>query len=140
MLDILLWGAVTGLIHFCVIGAIYGNPFVDKVYAQAMKEEPGVKDWPVKPKYLVTQFLGTQVEIYVLAFAYGWLRPLLDIDGAAGTALLGLAFSGIRVFPRSWNMWIQSTYPNRLIAIESVAGVVSTFVVVFALHFLLPGA
>jgi hypothetical protein len=27
MLDILLWGAVTGLIHFCVIGAIYGNPF-----------------------------------------------------------------------------------------------------------------
>ncbi len=138
MTDVLIWGAVTGLIHVMITGALYGNPLVDGIYARAMKEEPGVKDWPSKPKYLLTQILGTQVEVYILAFAYAWLRPLLDMEPMAATLVLGVAFSGIRVYPRSWNMWIQSTYPNRMIAIETVAGVISTFTIMVALHFLLP--
>ncbi len=139
MLDVLIWGAVTGVIHVAITGGLYGNPIVDRIYAQAMKEEPGVKDWPSKPRYLVTQILGTQVEVYILAFAFAWLHPLLDMDAMTATLLLGLVFSGIRVYPRSWNMWIQSTYPNRMIGIETVVGVISTFTVVVALHFLLPG-
>jgi len=140
MLDILIWGAVVGVIHVVVTGGLYGNPVVDGIYSRAMKEEAGVKDWPSKARYLITQILGTQVEIYILAFSYAWLRPLLDVDGLNGALLLGVAFCGIRVYPRSWNMWIQSTYPNRLIGIETLVGVISTFTVVGGLHFLLPGA
>ncbi len=139
MLDILIWGAVVGVIHVMVTGALYGNPVVDGIYARAMKEEPGVKDWPSKPRYLVTQILGTQVEVYILAAVFAWLHPRLGLEAMTATLLLGVAFSGIRVYPRSWNMWIQSTYPNRMIGIETFAGVVSTFTIVVGLHYLLPG-
>jgi len=139
MFDILIWGAVVGLIHVMVTGGLYGNPVVDGMYAAAMKDEPGVKDWPSKGRYLTTQILGTQVEVYVLAFTYAFLHPLLGMKAMSATLLLGVIFCGIRVYPRSWNMWIQSTYPNRLIAIETMGGVVSTFTVVLGLHFLLPG-
>ncbi len=136
LLDALLWGLVAGVIHFVVTGALYGNPLVDGLYQQAMKDEPGVKDWPSRPRYLVTQVSGTQVEIWILALGYFWLRPLLGMEGLGGAVALAVLFSGVRVYPRFWNMWIQSTYPNRLLAIEAVFGVISTFTIVLALHFL----
>ena len=136
LVSALLWGLVAGVVHTVVTGALYGNPLVDRVYQRAMMEEPGVKDWPSRPRYLLTQIAGTQVEIWILAIGFLWLRPLLGVQGLAGTALLALLFSGIRVYPRFWNMWIQSTYPDRMLAIEAFAGVVGTFVVVGVLHFL----
>ncbi len=132
----LLWGLVAGVIHFVVTGALYGNPIVDGIYQRAMKEEPGVKDHPSRARYLITQVAGTQIEIWILAIAFLWLRPLIGVEGMAGTLLLGLLFSGIRVYPRFWNMWIQSTYPNRMLAIELVNGVISTYTIVIALHLL----
>ncbi len=136
LISALLWGLVVGIIHFVMTGALYGNPFVDRIYQQAMKQEPGVKDWPSRARYLVTQVAGTQVEIWILAIGFLWLRPLIGVEGLAGALLLGVLFSGIRVYPRFWNMWIQSTYPNRMLAIEAVNGVISTFTVVLALHWL----
>ena len=53
-----------------------------------------------------------------------------------GALLLGFLFAGIRIYPRSWNMWIQSSYPNRLIWIESVNGVLSTLAIITALELL----
>jgi len=132
----LIWGLVAGVIHFVVTGALYGNPIVDGIYQKAMKEEPGVRVWPSRARYLITQVSGTQVEVWILAIAYLWLRPLIGVEGMLGTLLLGLFFSGIRVYPRFWNMWIQSTYPRRMLAIEFVNGVISTYTIVLALHFL----
>jgi len=109
---------------------------VDRIYQQAMKEEPGVRDWPSRARYLVTQVSGTQVEVWILAIGYLWLRPLIGVEGPLGSVLLALLFSGIRVYPRFWNTWIQSTYPNRMLAIEAVNGVISTFTIVAVLHFL----
>ncbi len=67
LVSALLWGLVAGVIHFMLIGALYGNPFVDAIYQKAMKEEPGVKGWPSRPKYLLIQLAGTQVEVWILA-------------------------------------------------------------------------
>ena len=129
VIQIALWGAVTGLIHFVLVGALYGNPIVDKLYKEAQQNEPGVKHWPSIPKYMITQFLGTQIEVYILAATYIWLRPLVPFTGYTCALVLGAVFSGIRVYPRFWNMWIQSTYPNRLLAIEFVNGIISTFAI-----------
>jgi hypothetical protein len=134
--QVLLWGTAVGVIHFVVIGAVYGNPLVDANYKAAQKAEPGVRKWPSQPRYLLTQFLGTQVEVYLLTLGYFWLRPKIGIDGTNGTLALALLFAGIRVYPRFWNMWIQSTYPNRLLGIELINGTLSTLTIVFALHIL----
>lgn len=134
--QMLLWGTVAGLVHFVVVGALYGNPFIDRIYKNAQKTEAGVRKWSSQPKYLITQFLGTQIEVYILTISFLWLRPLVPVTGLTGAIVLGLLFAGIRVYPRFWNMWIQSTYPSRLLKIEFVNGIVSTLTIVVALHYL----
>ena len=136
LVDILLWGTVIGIIHFMVVGGLYQNPLVANIYAAA-QAEPGVKAWTDPKKYVLSMFLGTQVEVFILTGAYLYLRQFLDGPGDTTTALvLGGLFAGIRVYPRFWNMWIQSSYPNRLLAIEFVNGTISTFVIVVGLSLL----
>jgi len=132
----LILGLLMGLIHFVVIGILYGNPWIDGIYQKAQKTEPGVKKWASKAKYLSFQFLGTQVEVFILAVGFVWLRPLIQVEGLYGALLLGLLFSGIRVYPRFWNMWIQSTYPIQLLAIEVINGTISTLIIICGLQLL----
>lgn len=129
VVNILIWGLVAGVIHFVVIGLLYGNPFIDKIYKEAKKEEAGVKEWPSMKKYMPIQFCGTQIEVFILTGAYLWLRQYVPLEGISCSLGLGLVFAGIRVYPRFWNMWIQSTYPNRLLGIEFVNGVISTLLI-----------
>jgi hypothetical protein len=131
---VLLWGALAGVVHFIVIGVLYGNPLVDRQYSRAAVESPAVKRWSSKPRYLAIQFLGTQVEVYLLTAAFIWLRPLIGFHGYCGALLLGGLLAALRVYPRFWNMWIQTTYPNRLLAIEAVNGTVGTLVVALLLQ------
>jgi hypothetical protein len=47
---------------------------------------------------------------------------------------LGILLAATRVYPRFWNMWIQTTYPNRLLAIDVVNGTLGTLAIVFFLQ------
>lgn len=136
IMHIALFGSIIGIAHFVVVGALYGNPFVARLYRAAEANEPGVRSWPSRGRYLVTQFLGTQVEVFILAAAYFWLRPLVGIHGVAGTLLLALLLAAVRVYPRFWNMWIQSTYPTVLLKVELVNGILSSIVIVIGLDLL----
>jgi hypothetical protein len=133
-LTVLLWGAVAGLVHFAFIAAAYGNPIVDRISAQAEATSPAVKQWASKPRYFVTQFFGTQVEVYILTLGFVWLRPLVGPPGYFGALLLGSLLAAIRVYPRFWNMWVQTTYPNRLLAVEVVNGTLGTLVIALFLQ------
>jgi len=126
---VLLWGAAAGVVHFIFIALAYGNPIVDRISAKAEAESPAVRQWASKPKYFVTQFLGTQIEVYILTIGFVWLRPLVDLRGYAGALILGSLFAAIRVYPRFWNMWVQTTYPRRLLAVEVVNGTLGTLVI-----------
>lgn len=134
IIQVLNLGLFIGVIHFLIIGALYGNPFIDRIYQLAQKSEPGVKKWSSKIRYLLIQFLGTQIEVFILTFAFLWIRPLVPIAGVEGAVLLGLLFAAIRVYPRFWNMWIQSTYPNKMLAIEFVNGIISTLIIEIGLQ------
>jgi hypothetical protein len=134
MAMVTLWGAVAGVVHFVFIALAYGNPIVDRISAKAEAESPAVRQWPSKPKYFATQFLGTQVEVYILTTGFAWLRPLVDPRGYGGALLLGCMFAAIRVYPRFWNMWVQTTYPRRLLAVEVVNGTLGTLVVALFLQ------
>jgi hypothetical protein len=128
METVLLWGAVAGVVHFVAIGLLYGNPVVDRMYVDAATD-PAVRKWPSKPRYLATQFLGTQVEVYILTLAFWWLRPAVHVEGYAGAAAVGVLLAAVRVYPRFWNMWIQTTYPRRLLAVEIINGSIGTLVI-----------
>lgn len=136
LVQILLWGLVVGLIHFFIIGILYGNPIIDKIYQNAQKQEPGVKEWTSRIKYLVIQFLGTQIEVFIITAGYFWIQSFYKINGVYEIFVIGLLFAGLRVYPRFWNMWIQSTYPNVLLLIEAINGTISTYVIVITLSLL----
>jgi hypothetical protein len=125
---ILLWGAAAGLVHFVAIALLYANPITDKL-SRELEKAPAVRQWRSQPRYFITQFFGTQVEIYILTTGYLWLRPKLDLAGLTGAFALGGLLAATRVFPRFWNMWIQTTYPHRLLAIEVINGTIGTLVV-----------
>jgi hypothetical protein len=131
---VLLWGAVAGVVHFLFIGLAYGNPLVDRISAKAEAESPAVRQWASKPRYFVTQFLGTQVEVYILTLAFLWLRPLIGWPGYGGALALGFLLAATRVYPRFWNMWIQTNYPRRLLMIEVVNGTLGTLAILVFLQ------
>ncbi len=136
IVDILLWGLVIGVIHFAIVGALYQNPWVARLYRDA-EGDPGVRKWESKKAYIAWMFAGTQVEVFILAGAYLYLRQLFAAAEGLDTALiLAGILAGVRVYPRFWNMWIQSSYPNRLLAVEAVNGTVGTFVIVLGLKLL----
>jgi hypothetical protein len=33
--NIIVWGLATGVVHFVAIGILYGNPWIDRLYARA---------------------------------------------------------------------------------------------------------
>ena len=43
IITVLLWGAVAGLVHFVVIGFLYGNPLTERISAGAEAESPAVR-------------------------------------------------------------------------------------------------
>src|SRR5581483_11922735 len=107
----LVWGAAAGVAHFVVIAILYANPWVDRYSAEANKHV-SVRQWSSMPRYFVTQFFGTQVEVYLMTFAFFWTRPLAP-PGYAGALAAGALIAALRVYPRFWNMWIQTTFPRR---------------------------
>jgi len=134
ILKTLIWGSLIGIIHFIIVGILYQNPIVGRFYKEAAGN-PGVKKWDSQRKYLISMFLGTQIEIYLMTIGF-----LFIISGLgktfSNTLILALIFAGIRVYPRFWNMWIQSTYPNKLLITEFVNGIIGSFVIVFGLYLL----
>jgi len=131
----LLYAALMGLAHYVVLGALYGNPLVDRLYKAAQANAPGVRDWRGQtPRYLALMFAGTMVEALLIAAAAVALRPALTQPGLAGAAQLALLFTGLRVYPRLFNMWIQSTYPGHLLAVEAAFGTVGTFLIVLGME------
>ena len=135
LLTLVVWGTLAGIVHFILIGILYGNPLVERISAKAEKESPAVKKWTSQPKYFLIQFLGTQVEVYILTLAFVWIRPLIALPPWEGWIVLGLLFSAIRIYPRFWNMWVQSTYPFRLLVVEFVNGTLGTLAITAFLQF-----
>jgi hypothetical protein len=135
---IAIWGAAAGLFHFVLIALLYGNPIADRLAAKYEPGSPACRVWASKPKYFVTQFFGTQVEVYILTTAFIWLRPSIDLPGYAGALALGALLAATRVYPRFWNMWIQTTYPRPLLAVEVVNGTVGTVAIILFLQAVTP--
>jgi len=134
--DVLLWGLAIGIVHFVVVGTLYANPLVARQYEKA-KKSSGVKIWENQKEYLIKMFLGTQIEVYILTAAYLYLRQMFPSPTSFSTAVaLAVVVTVVRVYPRFWNMWIQSTYPNNLLVIELLNGIIGTFVIVMGVWLL----
>lgn len=133
ILEILLKGLIVGIIHYIIVGILYMNPIIDRIYKDAQKEYPSVKMRNSTSDYLTKQFLGTQIEIWIITASYFFLKQYLPFSNIEIGIYLGIIFSGIRIYERFWNMYIQTTYPKKLLLIEFINGIIGTFIITISL-------
>lgn len=127
-LQVIIAGFVASLAWFILGGGLYMNPWVAKLYKNH-EGSPGLKVWKNQPKYLVTMYLlGILLPTMILAVVFYYLQPALSDSMAMQTLELGLILIGVRMLPRLIDMWLQSTYPNKLLAVEIVNGSILSFV------------
>ncbi len=136
IIEILLKGLIVGIIHYIIVGILYMNPIIDKIYKEAQKKHPSVKIRNSTSNYLTKQFLGTQIEIWIITAAFFFLKQYLPFSNIETGLYLGLFFSGIRIYERFWNMYIQTTYPKNLLLIEFFNGIIGTFIITISLSLL----
>jgi len=125
-----VWGGfVAAIVWFIVGGALYMNPFAAKIYKEA-ENSPGLKKWPNVPKYLGLQFTGgVLAQCLLWAFVFDLVKPALPEGALLRGIVFGLILIAVKIFPRFFDMWIQTTYPNKLLAIEFVNGTIGSFII-----------
>jgi hypothetical protein len=116
----LLIGFIVSIAWFIAGGILYMNPLVAKLYKK-FEDHPGMKKWDNQKKYLTYMYLlGALIPCLIFAFIYESLSPI-------GIVHFGLIFLGIRIIPRFVDMWMQSSYPTKILGIEIVNGTILSF-------------
>lgn len=129
-----LFGAfIASIIWFIVGGLLYMNPFVARIYKDA-ETSPALKKWASIPNYLSLHYVGILIQCLLWAVVFALIKPVLPETILLKGIIFGVILIAIKIFPRFFDMWIQSTYPGRLLAVEFINGTVGSFIigVVFA--------
>ena len=129
ILQILLSGFIVSIAWFIIGSILYTNPTITKIY-KSFEKHPGMKKWESKIKYIITMyFTGALIPSLIMAFVYEFISPVSILH-------FGLILFGLRIIPRFFDMWIQSSYPNKLLYIEIVNGTILSFVAAATFHFI----
>jgi len=136
-LQVVLGGVVASVAWFIAGGALYMNPFVTGVYKNA-EASSALKKWPSVPRYIALQYIGILAQCLLWAFVFALVNSALP----EGLLIRGLVFGFIlvvvKIFPRFYDMWIQSTYPGRLLAIELVNGTIGSLIIGMVFAYTIP--
>ena len=121
-------GLVASIAWFIVGGALYGNPLVAKIYKDA-GNSPALKKWPSTPKYIGLQYVGILAQCLLWAFVFALVKSALPEPLLIKGLVFGVILIAIKIFSRFYDMWIQSTYPNNLLAIEFINGSIGSLLI-----------
>ncbi|WP_280263958.1 hypothetical protein [Nocardia wallacei] len=137
VVEVLVWGLVAGLANSAAMVALYLTPWVKRI--QAAHKAIGDAGHEPRPRAngFALQFLGTQVEVYIMTVGFAWLSPLAGPSGLAGALLLAVLFGALRVVAPVWALWVQGTYSRGYLAVEVTGGLLGSVVVVLTLYLLL---
>lgn len=128
ILRILLGGFLASVASFIVLGGLYGNPAVAKIYKNAEKS-PALKKWESNPKYIFMQYVGMLIQCLLWAFVFAVVKPALPAAPLCAGLVFGLFIMVMKIFPRLFDMWIQTYYPGNLLVTEFINGSIGGFLV-----------
>ena len=132
----LLGGLIAAVIWFVIGGILYMNPFIAKIYKSA-EDSPAIKKWGSTPVYLGLQFVGILAQCILWASVFIVVEPVLPGGALAKGFVFAHVLFVIKIFPRFFDMWIQTTYPEKLLGIEFVNGAISCLVIGFVFAYTL---
>lgn len=135
--QIILSGFLASLAWFIIGGGLYLNPFVAKIYKN-LEASPGFKKWQDNKKYLLNMyFLGNLVQCLLFALVYSFIQSIFPESLFLKTFYFGLILIAIKILPRLIDMWLQTTYPNKLLLVEVINGAIGSFVMAFVITFII---
>jgi hypothetical protein len=116
---------VAGFIVWAVLGGLlYMNPLIADYFARFVGS-PGLQLWRDDTvKYLIYIHIGGLVQVLMYAVVFAVVKDALPMK----KLLRGLTFAIIMivmmVLPRFFIMWIQTTYPEPLLVIDLINGII----------------
>ena len=125
----LIGALAASIVWFFVGAAVYMNPVVARIYAH-YEDTPTVKDREDTKTFLINTFLfSILIQCILFAFVYAYLQSLLPDDILLITLYFGLILIAVKIIPRFFDMWMQSTYPPTLLTIEAINGAIGSFII-----------
>lgn len=124
-------GVVATIVWFIIGAVVYMNPFVAKIYKK-YEETPSVKNRKdVKTFILNTFVFSILIQCLLFAFVYLFIQPILPGTLILNTVYFGIILVAVKIIPRFFDMWVQSSYPPTLLTIEIINGAIGSFVIAF---------
>ncbi|MBI5037038.1 DUF1761 family protein [Candidatus Micrarchaeota archaeon] len=121
-------GVIASIVWFVVGGALYMNPFVAGIYKNA-ENSPALKKWKDTKQYIGLQYVGILLQCLLWAFVFALIKDALPGPALFKGLWFGAILVALKIIPRFYDMWIQTNYPNKLLAIEFVNGFIGSFVI-----------
>ena len=133
----ILGGVAATIVWFIVGAVVYMNPFVAKIYKK-YEETPSVKNRKDVKKFIVNTFVfGILIQCLLFAFVYLFIQSILPGNLLLNTFYFGIILVAVKIIPRFFDMWVQSSYPTQLLTIEIINGTIGSFVIAFVFAVLL---
>lgn len=124
----LLAVVVSHIIHFVLIGLLYMNPFVAGLYKK-FEKHPAMRQWDSQGKFMMSMFFLSLLEIVFVGLIYISIVQVLPNDFWLKGIVFGLLLAGVRVYSRFLSMFLQTSYPAKLLAVEFVNGLIGCVII-----------
>ncbi len=129
-------GFVASIVFFIYRSIIYKNTSVEKMRRDP-NSPPALKKWHNVPKKIIFQYLVILIQciLWAVVFVLGILFDVLPDGFYMKGFTLGSVMAIVNIVPIYLKMWIESTYPNKLLAIGFAKGVVGNYILGFTLAY-----
>lgn len=112
------------------------NPLISKIHKK-FGNSPAVKQWNNTKLFLIYMYLLILLECLLFALVYSFIKPVFPGGVVVNGLILGLALVAVNLIPSISGRWLLSTYPNKLLFVDFIGGILSSFIIGLALAFII---
>ena len=136
----ILGAFVASIVFFIYRSVVYKDTSVDKM-CRDPEAPPALKKWKNIPKTILFQYLVILIQciLWAVVFVLGLLFDVLPEGYYMKGFVLGSVMAIVNIVPIYFKMWIESTYPNKLLAIGFAKGIIGNYIMGFTLTYMIWG-
>lgn len=134
-----IFGAfIASIVFFIYRTIVYKDTSVDKM-CRDPQAPAALKKWKNIPKTIIFQYLVILIQciLWAVVFVLGLLFDVLPEGFYMKGFILGSVMAIVNIVPIYFKMWIESTYPNKLLAIGFAKGIIGNYIMGFTLTYMI---